>query len=75
MGRRRTLLPTSPKLLQPLSNTDKIKSELHQRQEKQKKYYDWNAKPLDPPEEGDRVALKNGSKGMWIQTSVQEPVG
>ena len=74
MGRRRTLLPTSPKLLQPLSNTDKIKSELHQREEKQKKYYDRNAKPLDAPEEGDRVALKNGSKSMWIQACVQGSV-
>ena len=72
MGRRtRTLLPTSPKLLQPLYNTNKIQSELYNRQEKQKKYYDRNAKPLEPLKEGDRVALKNESKGMWIPASVQ----
>ena len=54
MGRRtRTLLPTSPKLLQPLYNTDKIQSELYHRQEKQKKYYDRNAKPLEPLKEVD----------------------
>ena len=52
-------------------NADKIKSELYQRQEKQKTYYDRNAKLLDPLKEGDRVALKNESKGMWIPASVQ----
>ena len=37
----------------------------------QKKYYDQYAKPLEPLKEGDRVALKNESKGMWIPASVQ----
>jgi hypothetical protein len=66
MGRRtRTRLPSNKALLVPKFDTAKIKPALQERQQKQKLYYDRNAKPLEPLKQGDNVKMRDEDKKVY----------
>ena len=63
-------LPTAASLLQP-KIPDKVKDKLKQRADKQKQYYDRDAKPLPPIKKDDTVRIRRGK--FWepaVVTSV-----
>ena len=71
MGRRtRTRLPSNKALLVPKFDTAKIKPALQERQQKQKLYYDRNAKPLEPLKQGDNVKMRDEDKKVWLPATV-----
>lgn len=61
----RSIVPCSPKLLQPrVQNTNDVSRELHLRQNKQKQYHDKGSKNLNPFRIGEKVKVRVG--GKWI---------
>ena len=74
LGRRtKTLLPASTSSLKPSQHSD-ITEKLKFSQTKQKFYYDRNAKPLEPLEEGDRVRAKPYQLGdtTWKSATISK---
>ena len=74
-GRRtRTFLPTTNKLLKPKITTH-VKKEMTVRKNKQKQYYDRNAKSLSDLEKGDIVRIRpQGRDNEWKKGIVEEKV-
>ena len=64
MGRRtKTLLPTSSKLLEPkVIKTKVVRSELQVEKQRQKEYYDRNAKQLPVLQPGQNIQVQMGKK-------------
>ena len=73
MGRRtRTLLPTNPKLLEPLYNVKNVKAGFEEIQRKQKIIYDRGARKLDPLTTGEQVRMRNDNYKMWQPAVVKQ---
>ncbi len=53
-----------------MRSSTKIKPALQGRQQKQKLYYDRNAKPLEPLKQGDKVKMCDEDKKVWLPATV-----
>ena len=74
--RIRTLLPTSPKLLQPAIVSTTERNRQVDNQVRQQFYYDRNATGMDELVEGDVVRIQpSGTEKTWKKAVVQRQVG
>ena len=74
--RTRTLLPTSPNLLQPAIVSTTERNRQVDNQVRQQFYYDRNATGMDELVEGDVVRIQpSGTERTWKKAVVQRQVG
>ncbi|KAM7428277.1 hypothetical protein ABFA07_020718 [Porites harrisoni] len=68
-GMLKSKLPTSASLLK-LRVVEKAQEKLRERNDRQKMYYDWNAKPLPQIKEDDTIRIRKGK--TWEPAIVSE---